>query len=260
MSDNPLLSKLRIPGAIYQLPSGGFFYDNGELSSDTENGEIHVHPLSAITEINLKNPDMLFSGKAVESVFRECIPQIQKPLELFGRDVDAIMCYLRMVTYGTAYDVSAKHSCENSKQHKYTINLDTIARAAEILDPTTVKDRYTITLTNGQVVELEPIRFKHIVEMLQQADANKEMSVDDMKSGITKNLLNSIKSVDGIQDKALIADWILAVPGPIMNTLTAAIEKSNSWGLDYMQTVKCPDCGEEFTIEVPVNPVSFFSV
>jgi hypothetical protein len=96
--------------------------------------------------------------------------------------------------------------------------------------------------------------------MLQQADANKEMSVDDMKSGITKNLLNSIKSVDGIQDKALIADWILAVPGPIMNTLTAAIEKSNSWGLDYMQTVKCSDCGEEFTIEVPVNPVSFFSV
>ncbi|HHA18120.1 MAG TPA: hypothetical protein ENK70_00230, partial [Methylophaga sp.] len=29
--ENPLLQRIRLPGEIHQLPSGGIFYKNGEL-------------------------------------------------------------------------------------------------------------------------------------------------------------------------------------------------------------------------------------
>ena len=42
MSNNPLLQKIRLPGRIFQLPSRGLFYKNGELDESVKNGEIHV--------------------------------------------------------------------------------------------------------------------------------------------------------------------------------------------------------------------------
>ena len=58
-STNPLLARVKIPGRIFQLPSAGIFYKNGELAEGIENGEVHVHPMTALDEINMKNPDKL---------------------------------------------------------------------------------------------------------------------------------------------------------------------------------------------------------
>ena len=71
-AQNPLLQKLKLPGRTFQLPSRGALYNNGELSS--KEGEVHVHPMSALTEISLKNPDLLFNGRALEEVCAECVP------------------------------------------------------------------------------------------------------------------------------------------------------------------------------------------
>ena len=56
-STNPLLSKVKLPGRVFQLPSLGAFYQNGELDPAVKDGELHIHPMTALTEINLKNPD-----------------------------------------------------------------------------------------------------------------------------------------------------------------------------------------------------------
>ena len=65
MSDtvNPLLQGIKLPGRTFQLPSRGALY-NDELDGTIVGGEVHVHPMTALTEINLKNPDLLFNGKA----------------------------------------------------------------------------------------------------------------------------------------------------------------------------------------------------
>lgn len=259
-ASNPLLQKLQLPGRVFKLPSSGFFYTNGEIDDSVTNGEIHVRPISAMAEINLKNPDMLFSGQAVERVFRECIPEIKKPSELYGKDVDAIMCYLRMVTYGSSYEVTASHTCENAVNHSYLIDLEEIVRASVSLDPTMVQKQYSTVLENGQTVELEPIRFKHVIELLQSMDRdNNKMTAEELQEGMIKSTLNTIKSVDGITDRKMVEEWLRQIPSPIMNRISDLIEDSNEWGLDYVRTVKCKDCGEDFLLELPVNPVSFFS-
>lgn len=259
-SANPLLQKLQMPGRIFKLPSGGLFYNNGELDASVVNGEIHVHPISAIAEINLKNPDMLFSGAAVERVFKECIPDIKKASELYGKDVDAIMCFLRMVTYGSTYEVTAKHNCTDAKNHTYAINLDEVVNTAKPLDPTTAQKQYSTTLRNGQVIELEPIRFKHVIQLLQTMDKeNNKLTPEEIQDGMIKNTLNTIKSVDGVSDRMFVEEWLRKIPAPIMNQIADLIDTSNEWGLDYVRQVKCKDCQEEFSLELPVNPVSFFS-
>jgi len=256
---NPLMTKIRLPGRIFQLPSAGYFYNNGELDSSVVNGEIHVHPLSAFAEINLKNPDLLFSGKAIQEVFKECIPDIKKPMDLFGKDVDAIMAFLRIVTYGASYEVEAKHNCDNARTQTYIANIDEIVQNMVALDPTTVNTRYQIVLENEQVVNLEPIRFKHVIALLQSSDKNKTASMQTMQANLILNLLNIIKDVDGITDKKLIEEWLRAIPTTTVGRISDAIEKSNDWGPIFETKVVCRDCGEPYTIELPINPVSFFS-
>jgi hypothetical protein len=253
---NPLLEKLKLPGRIFELPSRGLFYTNGELAGGAE---IHVHALSAMDEINLKNPDQLFSGKAVEAVLPSCVDGVLKPNQLLAKDVDAIMLFLRTVTYGPALELRARHTCENAKEHSYTLNVDEIIADMKPIDPTTVEASFTVTMPNGQVVKLRPSRYSNMVELIKENTNKKTFSVEDQKHNLLRMLLDLIKSVDGIEDEKLISEWLQQVQTTWVSQITQQIEKAHAWGPDLSRKVKCKDCGEEFTIDVPINPISFFT-
>jgi hypothetical protein len=255
---NPLLAKLRIPGRTFQLPSRGALYNNGELGA-VANGEIHVYPLSALAEINLKNPDTLFNGKAVEAVFGECIPDIKKPTELFARDIDAIMLFLRLVTYGPNFEISVKHTCKDAKDHSYIVDLEQQLQKMVYLDPTVIEEKYSCTLQNGQVVRVHPLKFNHMIELFQLNANKSEFTEEQTKANIVFNLKGVIESVDGVSDPKLIEPWIRAASTPMHNRVTEAFERTNEWGPVSTVKLTCKDCGEQFDVELPMNPISFFT-
>lgn len=255
-SQNSLLDKIKLPGRTFQLPSRGALYKNGELSS-TE-GEVHVHAMSMLTEINLKNPDLLFSGRALEEVVRECIPEIKKPLELFGRDIDALMFFLRLVTYGPHFEVNVKHTCENAKQHSYVVNIEDMAMNMKPLD-VTLSNQFQTTLPNGQVVKLHPVTFRHMIKLFQMNTGKEVLKPEEVRENIVYNLVNLIESVDGTTDKGQITEWISAIPTTMTTRITEVIEKMNDWGPSQNTTLVCKDCKEEMVVELPLNPVSFFT-
>lgn len=253
---NPLLAKLKLPGRTFQLPSRGVFYTNGEVSS-TE-GEVHVHPMSAMTEISLKNPDLLFNGKAIEEVMAECVPEIKKPLELFGRDIDALMFFLRLVTYGPSFEINVKHTCEGAKQHSYVVDLEKMVMEMKPLDPT-LSDQFQVALPNGQVVRLRPVTFQHMIKLFQMNTGKDELTSDDIKANIAFNMINLVESVDGITDKKLIEGWVKKISTPLQSKITDVIDRMNEWGPAQTSKIKCRDCGELVDVELPLNPVSFFT-
>jgi len=255
---NPLMAKIKLPGRIFKLPSGGYLYKNGEISDTCRDGEVHVRPMSALAEIKIKNPDMLFSGTAVREVLAECVEDIRNPMELFGRDIDALMCFLRVVTYGPKFRVDANHKCKDSKDHTYEVDIEQIIMGIRELDPTTIGQRYSVILPNEQVVTLEPIRFKHIVDLLQATNKDVPTALD-IQENMVKNLLNMIDNIDGISDKAMIKEWVESAPAPYISDVADALDSSNEWGPKFEQDVICKDCGEVMTIELPLNPVNFFS-
>jgi len=257
-STNPLLAKVRLPGRTFQLPSRGALYKN-ELDPSIKEGEVHVHPMSALTEISLKNPDLLFNGKALESVFAECVPGIKKPLELFGRDIDALLLFLRLVTYGSEYRVEVKHDCAEAKQHSYSINLDELVTSMRQLDPTLVESKRVVTLPTGHKVYTRPMRFSDVIALFHQSGNKKELTADDIRELAVTNLLCMIEKVDDVTDAKLIEEWVRALTTPMVNRITAAAAELNTWGPDQVVILKCKDCGGDMRVELPLNPVSFFT-
>lgn len=256
-SKNPLLAKIKLPGRTFQLPSRGALYKNGEIEG--AEGEIHVHPMSALAEISLKNPDLLFNGKALDQVFSECIPEIKKPTQLYGRDIDAIMYYLRLVTYGPQFEIKVKHDCEGAKDHSYVVDLEQKVQEIRYLDPTKAVEEFQVTLPNDQVVKVHPIKFDHMIKLFQMNNGKEEFSTEDIKKNVVFNLVSLIESVDGITDKTLIEEWVKTLTTPYQNRITDAIERTNDWGPQQNAVIKCRDCGENIDVELPLNPISFFT-
>jgi hypothetical protein len=275
MPTNPLLAKLKLPGRTFQLPSRGSLYNKGEIEG--VEGEIHVHAMSALAEISLKNPDLLFNGKALEQVFRECIPEIKKPSELLARDIDAIMFFLRLVTYGPEFEIRVRHDCIESctlkengeyltdsegeeihKEHSYVVNIEQMVQQMKFLDPT-LTEEFKVELPNGQLVKVHPVKFEHMIKLFQMNSGKQEFTSEDLKRNVVFNLVNLIDEVDGITDKKQIEEWVSTITTPYQNRITEAIEKTNEWGPEQTTVLKCRDCQKDMPVELPLNPISFFT-
>lgn len=262
MVSNPLLEKVKLPGRMFKLPSGGHLYTNGELGPNVINGEVQVKPLSALAEIKLKNIDLLFSGRAVSEVFAECVPDIKKPFELFGKDVDALMVFLRVATYGSKFSVDYKHDCENAEDHSYEIDLDEYVKTIRDLDPTVLVEQSTVVISTGQNVRLEPLRYSNLVDLMQrstQGGFDAEPTIEELQDNILKNLCSIIESVDGVKDKTLISEWAKFLTTKDVNLIGAAIEGASQWGTQPQVTLVCKDCGKPMQVDLPTNPIVFFS-
>jgi len=256
---NPLLSNLKLPGRIFQLPSRGIFYKNGELADTVRDGEIHIQAMSALEEIIMKNPDQLFSGEAINTVLAKCSPDIKKPSELLSKDVDAIMLYLRTVTYGPNYEFTARHNCEHARDHSYIADVDQMISACRMIDPTMIESMYTVQLPNSQVVRLHPNRYQQVIDIIKQNQNKASITAEDQKNNFMALIMGVIESVDGIRDRKLITEWIGAIPAPMINRIGDKVEGLNDWGSDLSWTCTCRDCGEQFKVEIPIQPVSFFT-
>lgn len=254
---NPLLARVEMPGSTFQLPSRGLFYKNGELRDDVDMGEVHVSPMSAFDEILMKSPDQLYSGEAVDTVFRRCIKQILQPGELIAKDVDFLLVCLRQVTYGDVMEITYTHDCKDAKNNTYPISLSAFINTTKKIDPTTVGKIYTTTMKNGQVVKLHPSKFKDVIKMYQSTETLRQTPDEEFKMAVFI-IQSIIHSVDGITNPEQIREWIETISAGWLSELTGIIEKASDFGPDFTLHTKCKDCGKDIKIHTPVNPISFF--
>lgn len=263
---NPLMSPVRIPGETFQLPSGGLFYCDGELSEDVVDGEVYVYPMTALDEILIKTPDLLFSGKAVEQIFNRCIPQVKKPLQLLARDVDYLLICLRSVSFGSEVTVIHNHGCsEDAKDHKYTVSIDDFMRRVKRIDQRTITDEYTCNMPDGKVVYISPMRYGSIVELMTSINPDQEtiLSAEDLHDkmiGQLGALVSRVTLTDGseVVDQKFIREWLSSLPLPSIKLINDKIERATDWGPDTTFGDVCKDCKQKITITAPLNPMSFF--
>lgn len=258
--ENPLLSSLRIPGETFRLPSQGLFYQTNELDDNVTKGELEVYPMTAIDEIILNTPDKLLSGKAIMEIFSHCIPQIRKPYDLLGKDVDFLMVCLRMVSFGPTMEITYQHDCEKAKEHHYTVDLQKMIREARSIDPTTINQEFVVNLSNGQVVTLQPLTYGQSVILYQTTAMAKtdNLSQEEAEKLIVDALVSVIKSVDGVIDRKFLREWMVKLPIGWKRQIEQTAQKISQWGVSFNINHKCKDCGKEMAIPVSANPVNFF--
>lgn len=257
---NPLLEKVQIPGEKFRLPSGGLFYEDDELDSSVENGEVFVNPMNAIDELNMKSPDKLLSGESVIEIIERCIPDVKNPKQLLAKDVDYLLMCLRMVSYGPDVNLTATHDCKNAKEHSYAVPIRPILQATKPIDPTSLK-KYQLTLGNDQVVKLNPPRYMSTIKLYQLFGLEEnEVEFDPEKMGaqLLDNIADMIKSVDDHENRKDIVEWLKAIRIGDVESISEKITDLSDWGLDHVIDVKCRDCKKELNLQVPINPIAFF--
>lgn len=267
---NPLMmTQARIPGETFALPSGGLFYTNGELAEGVQNGEIHVYPMTAYDEILIKTPDLLFSGKAIEQIFSRCVPSVKKPMELLAKDVDYLLIALRLVSFGPQVTVIHKHDCDSANDQKYDVSIQDFVHQVKRIDPSVIVSEYTVKLDSGYSVLLSPMRYKTVVAMMTDMDAEKPMTPEELHKRNASHLASLVVSVTTpsqdeqpgitVSDSAQISEWIASLSIKDLKRMQDAIDGQREWGTDTHYTVTCKDCNQPTRINVPLNPIHFFT-
>lgn len=276
---NPLLSKVKLPGKVFTLPSKGIFYDKGVLAESVQNAEIHVKPMSALTEMKIKSVDLLLSGKVLREVCQECAPEILRPEKLVSKDIDALFCFLVMASYGSQKTIRATHyACAEFKRgaepHTYQVDLERVISNPrnEALNYRAML--YTKTLSNGQTVNLRPITFESTISLMTIRQELNKMHLDDkpipsedLEKLVVFDLMSVVDSVEDeiggekikVTDLNQIEEWLRALPKKLTDEITEAATKSAEWGFDLNVDLTCKDCKMPFKYELDLNPITFFS-
>jgi hypothetical protein len=217
--------------------------------------------MTAMDEIILSTPDKLLSGKAVMEVFSRCVPMIMDPYELLSKDVDFLMACLRLVSFGETMNVLFTHTCEDSKEHEYVIDLQKIVSGTKQIDPTILNTEYVTTVPNGQVVTMKPLTYGDVVEMYQTTVLIKsdELTALEAEKLIVSTMTSIIRSVDSISNVNMIREWVSQIPLGWKRQIERAVQDISQWGVDFVVKKPCMDCKEEISIQVTANPVSFFT-
>lgn len=256
---NPLIKKLndRMPGQMFRLPSLGILYTDGELDSEVKDGEILVKPMTTLDDIYMKTPDMIFQGTALETVIKRCVPQVNKPLELFAHDVDYILMCLKKVSMGDF--ITIKHKCVKCETTaEYDLPIKHFMQNSKSFSVDNIKD-LKLTLSNDFEIGLQPSRIGDMLKLLQVND-DSVANPEDLAEFVATNLCSNIKSVDGIEDRNMIKEWSMQLPKSIMSEFLDKIEAANNWGTNFEYDLICSNdkCKHKQKLNTSINPLFFF--
>lgn len=268
-----------IPWEECFIPSRGIYYGWDE-------GVVMVRAMGQAAEKILATQRLAQSGQSIDYLFRECcqFPGGFDPADLLLGDRVFLLYFLRGITYGNIYEfvvTCPDPNCAAVNTHKYDLNelANTIVWADQHLgaEPFRVDLPYFSKATNREVwVGVRFLRAADANDMIakrkvrkklfarpggprsraarqQQQQQQQQQQLDDT---ISDNMEKIIVSVMGVQDPFTIRSFISKMHS---QDTTAVREwlRDHTPGIDNTIQMECPDCGGEFTTELPITE-SFF--
>jgi hypothetical protein len=213
---------------------------------------------------------MLFSGKGLSIVLKRCVPQILKPDDLLENDVQAIFVFLRMVTYGDEFKIEAAHyldqtdpdsdlCTEGGKAHSYLVSVESLISRIKYINTEWVNQFGAVVLPTGHLVKFKPLLRRELLALLKKNAGKNQLEHQEIVDNLISHLLAMIDNVDGITDKKMIAEFIESLPPQSLTSLGDSSFTLQKWGVDSTQELVCKDCKSTFTIDLPLDPISFFT-
>jgi len=280
MSNNPLKSHFRAPKLFTRLPSNGSFYSQGVVEF-TESGEIEIYAMTSRDEVMMRNPDALLNGESVAQIIASCAPQIKKPRELLGADVDALMVAIQGATYGDEVTVSTDcPECGNT-----VVGAGSVQASLATMKP--VPSDVKVETDDGLVIELRPVTYETTIAagVSNFQNARSMQSIADIEDDLQKLkafnesylkmaelnfliILDSIYSISGtdengeefiVTDRANIREYMENVASDIGKRVTEQVNLLQEAGIDKTVTIQCQEesCGHMFETNLEFDPVNF---
>ena len=281
MTNNPLTNYSAKPGMFVHLPSNGRYYINKPAT--TADGDIEVHPLTAIDELYLKNPDGLYNNESLYKVFKNTVPGIVDPSEIPAPDLDALFIALRIATYGKEMAVSAKCAkCQHIEE--YNIDLVPLLQKAIPIsnDDTVVISGLTIHLRPYTMLSNSRIS-EYTLAVASAAKKAHASIADDTNEDLRKELSKAIASnteslidiaatcvvkivipahddvvAEIVTDPGHINEYIRTLSSPDYDKLRKVLINLSKEAIDRKFKYKCSECDAENSGEVSFDPSHFF--
>ncbi len=262
-----------IPWEECHLPSKGLYYNWSD-------GVIQVRAMGQVAEQILATQRLAQDGQSIEYLFRECcrFPEGFDPVDLLLGDRIFLLYYLRGITHGNVYEFAitcTNPDCGSTSTHSYDLNelAQTIVWADESLGPEPFRvDLPYLSKATGRDVWVG-VRFLRTVdsyEMLARRKVKKKavrpggarnrrsvvqerQTLDDT---INDNMEKIIISVMGVTDPFTIRNFIPRMHSQDTATVREWL-RENTPSIDTTIEIQCPDCSQDFVVELPITE-SFF--
>jgi len=274
-SQNPLASFFRQPKIYITLPSLGKFYEPGTLEL-TQNGELPVFAMTARDELMFKTPDALMNGSSTVEVIKSCVPNIKDPWAMPSIDVDAVLCAIRIATYGHEMEVTS--SCP-SCNHQNDFNIDLRIALGSFSN---MQFKTEIVVDDTIVVKLQPLTYNEItkasLKIFEQqrvfSIVNDDSITDEQKIKLFQDsfvkltdltfqsvaqCITSIETSNGSTDnKVFIEEFLRNTDKKIFAEINKSIEDSKKSASIPALDAECTECKHKYQMTLTLDHSDFF--
>jgi len=245
---------LEIPQEVVPLPSSGKTYP---ASSSLHNVDlVEIKAMTAREEDILTSRALLKKGTVVTELIRSClVDRSINPLDLLSGDRNALMIAIRITGYGPEYPVEMEcPECNVKSPHSFNLGELPIKRLD--IDPVVPgMNAFEFLLPySKKVVKFKFLTGRDEEEISATTEKQKKLALGT-ESTVTTNLLYSILSVDGIEDRGKIANFVKVMPARDSLALRNYM-KENEPGIVMKQETTCGSCGHSEEVNMPLG-ISF---
>lgn len=242
---------LDISTELVPLPSGGKTYPRD--SSMFQKDVIEIRPMTAREEDILTSRALLKKGTVITELIKSClVDRTINTSDMLVGDRNALMIAVRITGYGPEYEVEMEcNDCGAKNQNSF--NLSELPIKKLVIDPITEGQNafeFVLPYTKKRVV-FKFLTGKDEEESSVLAEKQKKLGLAS-EAGVTTALQQAIISVDGIEDRFKISNFIKMMPARDSLALRNYI-KENEPGVTMRQEMTCSACGNCEEVNMPLG-------
>jgi len=242
---------LDIPFELVPLPSSGKVYHRDSSLHGVD--AVEIRPMTAREEDILTSQALLKKGTVITELIKSCLVDRSVNVhDLLSGDRNALMVAIRVTGYGPEYNVEMEcPECGVKSPHAFDLGALPIKRL-DIEPSIPGENIFEFLLPYSK----KSVKFKFMTgrdeeEIMQTAQKQKKIGLAS-DTTVTTNLLYSIVSVDGVEDRAKIANFVKMMPARDSLALRNYI-KDNEPGIVMKQETSCGSCGHSEEVSMPLG-------
>jgi hypothetical protein len=242
---------LDVPHELVPLPSSGKVYprDSSFYGVDA----VEIRAMTAREEDILTSQALLKKGTVITELIKSClVDRSVNVLDLLSGDRNALMVAIRVTGYGPEYSVEIEcPECSVKSPHDFNLAALPIKRL-EIEPVLPGENLFEFVLPYSK----KSVKFKFMTgrdeeEIATMGQKQKKLGLVS-ESNVTTGLLYSIVSIDGIEDRAKIANFVKVMPARDSLALRNYM-KDNEPGIVMKQETTCSACGHAEEVSMPLG-------
>jgi hypothetical protein len=242
---------LDVPLETVPLPSSGKVYPSNSSLYNSET--VDIRAMTAREEDILTSRALLKKGTVITELIKSClVDRTIQPTELLGGDRNALMVAIRITGYGPDYNAEIEcMECGTKSPHAFNLGELPIRRLE--IEPVTVgANLFEFILPySKKAVKFRFLTGRDEEEIVAMSEKQKKLGLST-ESNVTSSLMHAIVSIDGIEDRSKIVNFIKHMPARDSLALRNYI-KDNEPGIVMKQETSCPSCGHAEEVSMPLG-------